>query len=75
MIETIFLFFAGLGGFEILLVILLPFLLMIWAIVDLIKSDFKDQSTKIVWALVILFFPFLGSIIYLIFGRSQKVTA
>lgn len=30
----------------------------------------KDVGWKVVWALIILFFPFLGSLIYIIVGRN-----
>jgi len=30
----------------------------------------KDAGWKVVWALIILFFPFLGCLIYIIVGRN-----
>jgi hypothetical protein len=48
----------------------LPLVLWIFALVDLIQRQFQDQTNKIVWALVILLIPFLGSILYLLIGRK-----
>lgn len=38
--------------------------LWFWAIIDVTKSKFKNRNMKVVWLLVVLFFPFLGSILY-----------
>ncbi|HRF57762.1 MAG TPA: PLD nuclease N-terminal domain-containing protein [Campylobacterales bacterium] len=44
----------------------------IWAIVDVIKSDFKDATVKFVWIAVLIFIPFVGAIIYPFVGKSTK---
>ena len=44
----------------------------IWAIVDVIKSDFKDATVKFVWMAVLIFIPFVGAIIYPFVGKSTK---
>ncbi len=48
-------------------------LLTIFCLVDIIRADFKDSTTKLIWVLVVLFAPFLGPILYLIIGRKTKV--
>jgi len=66
-------FLENLGGFEIyvlLFIFIMPLLLWIIAIIDLIQRQFQDQTNKIVWALVILLIPFVGSILYLLIGRK-----
>ncbi len=45
----------------------------VYTIVDVAKSKFNDDITKIVWLLVVILLGFLGSIIYWIVGRSSKV--
>jgi hypothetical protein len=46
----------------------IPFFLMtIWAIVDVALKDFGSVKKKALWG-VIAFIPFIGFIIYLIFG-------
>jgi hypothetical protein len=53
------------------LVVSVPFfILTVWALVDVFMKDFKTIGRKVVWALV-AGFPFIGGIIYLIFGFRQ----
>ncbi len=47
-------------------------LLVIYCLVDIVRSDFKDSTTKLIWVLIVLFAPFLGSVAYLIIGRQSK---
>ena len=44
-----------------------------WTIIDIIKSTFKDQATKIIWLLLVVFIPLFGLIIYAFVGRSTKL--
>mgnify|MGYP002795222878 CR=1 FL=1 len=57
----------------ILLVIFLFFavLVPILAIIDLLGKEFSGNN-KIIWILVILFFPLAGSLLYFIFNRGEK---
>jgi hypothetical protein len=63
----------GIGVQEIivLLLLVLPLALFLWAIIDLIKRNFSNSTNKIIWALVIIFVPFIGSILYLAVGRRN----
>lgn len=56
----------------VLFFILLPSVLWIFAIIDILKSNFKDSTNKIIWVLIVLLLPVLGSILYFIFGGQQK---
>lgn len=47
--------------------------LWIWALLDIVKSDFKDQNGKLIWCLLVIFLPFVGTILYFAIGREQKV--
>lgn len=53
--------------------ILLPSILWIIALIDILKSDFKDSNGKIIWLLLVIFLPVLGSILYFAIGKSQKI--
>lgn len=53
--------------------ILLPSILWIIALIDILKSNFRDSNGKIIWALVVIFLPIIGSILYFAIGRSQKI--
>lgn len=65
----------GLGAVEIItlmLVLLAFFGLVIYALVDAIRSDFKKDINKLIWVIVIVCFPFLGSILYFLMASDQK---
>jgi len=66
--QTLMLLFLGWGLWGLLVLIL-----WIWALVDIIKSRFNSDTTKIIWIVVVILLPLLGSILYLIIGRSQRV--
>jgi hypothetical protein len=63
------------GSFLVMtLVGLAAIALVIWAIVDLFSRP-MDGPMRLLWLLVILFFPFIGSLIYLVAGRSMRSRA
>lgn len=45
--------------------------LWIWALYDILTSSFSGNK-KIIWVLVVIFLPILGTILYFLIGRSQK---
>lgn len=49
------------------------FIFWLWALLDIVRSDFKDSATKIIWFILVFFLYFLGVAIYYFFGRDQKV--
>ncbi len=57
----------------VMLIWAIPLILWIWAIIDIIKSDFKDQTMKIVWLLVVIFLSLLGMILYFAIGRGMRI--
>jgi hypothetical protein len=65
---------AILGGgilltlFFILFIILLPLI----ALISVLTSEFYGND-KIMWVLIIIFLPFLGSILYFTIGRERRI--
>ncbi|NVN92605.1 MAG: PLDc N-terminal domain-containing protein [Desulfuromonadales bacterium] len=55
-------------------VIALPSVLWLYALADVIRNDFQVILTKIVWLIVLCAFPPLGTLLYYLIGRSQRVT-
>ena len=53
--------------------ILLPSIFWIIALIDILKIDFRYTNGKIIWALVVIFLPVIGSILYFLIGKSQKI--
>lgn len=43
------------------------------ALISLLKSTFRDSSTKLIWLIVILCVPVAGSILYFTIGRKQRL--
>jgi len=64
--------FAGLGLMVAIFIALFVCLLWIAALVDIVRSEFRGND-KLVWVLVVIFFPLLGSILYFLIGRSSKI--
>lgn len=63
------------GPQEIILLLLLSvflFILPIIALVDIVKNEFEGNN-KIVWVLIVIFFNIIGSILYFLIGRKQKL--
>lgn len=54
------------------LVALIGFILWLWALIDVLKSEFSDSIVKLIWLCVVFFIPFLGVILYYFIGRGQK---
>ncbi len=55
-----------LGG----VLIILTLILWVWAIVDIVKSIFRDTIQKIIWLMAVILFPIFGSILYFQLGRK-----
>ena len=61
------------AGFFMALFALFMFIAWIWALIDILKSEFKEPINKIIWLLVVFFLYFLGVLLYYFIGRDQKV--
>ena len=48
------------------------FLFWVICIVDIVKGEFKGPNDKVVWLLLVIFMPLLGTILYIGIGRKQK---
>jgi len=45
----------------------------IYALLDLIQAEFRDPNQKLIWALLLVFIPFIGTFMYLSTSRRLKV--
>lgn len=50
-----------------------PLILALFALVSCIKSNFHDSNNKLIWVLVILFLPLIGSILYFVISPKQRI--
>ena len=65
----------NLGPMEVIIMMMLAMAVLslapaIWAFIDMSQRR-MDAGIKVVWVLVILFFPCLGALAYLIVGRKS----
>lgn len=65
------LFLFGGGILITLLVIVFIFLFPLFALISALTSNFPGNE-KIMWVLLILFLPFLGSLLYFLIGVNQR---
>lgn len=56
----------------IFIISIATFILQIIALIDILKSNLPGND-KIVWVLVVLFLPLIGSILYFIIGKKKKI--
>lgn len=63
------------GGMEWLIVLLglALFGLWIYTMVEIITSKFQDHSNKTLWLVLVIFLGLLGTLIYWIVGRQNRV--
>ncbi len=67
-----FLFLFGGGIIITLMVIFFIFLIPLMALISVLINDFRGNE-KIMWVLIILFLPFLGSMLYFLMGRDKRI--
>ncbi len=48
------------------------FILWIWALVDVLRNDFRNGN-KVIWLLTVILLPGVGIVLYFLIGRCQKV--
>lgn len=54
-----------------LMIFFVGFSFWIVALIDILKSEFKDPINKVIWLILTLILPFLGPLLYFIIGRKQ----
>ena len=69
----------GLGILEIMVIVFLIvfiFLTIVWlrALIDILKSEFRNNN-KLIWLLTVILVPFRGALIYFAIGKRQKIAS
>jgi len=52
--------------------ILISIVLWVYCLIDILKNKF-EQNDKVIWILVVILLPILGSILYLFIGKNKKL--
>jgi len=68
-----FLFLFGAGILLTLFIIFFIILLPLLALFSVLTSEFEGND-KIIWVLIIIFLPFLGSVLYFLIGRDRRIS-
>lgn len=63
-------FYNGLLIWQTILLVLI--VLWFYSFIDILKNSFR-KNDKLIWILIVLFVPILGSILYLSIGKKQKI--
>lgn len=71
--EESYLDYGPIAVFIVFILCLAPLVIWFWALLDAIQNDFQDANNKIIWILLILFLPIIGSICYLFIGQRHKI--
>ena len=67
-----FLFLFGAGILLTLFIIFFVILLPLLALISVLMNDFRGND-KVMWVLIIIFLPFLGSLVYFLIGRDKRI--
>ncbi len=43
----------------------------LYAIIEIISDDYKSDTDKLLWFLLVFFLPFVGTIVYFLIGRDK----
>ena len=56
-----------------LLVGMFLFAIWIWTIIDIIKGEFRDNNEKVLWILLVVLLPFIGTVLYFVMGSKNRI--
>ena len=46
--------------------------LIVYAVLDILRNSSMNQNTKLIWFVIIIVAPILGSLLYIFWGRNQN---
>lgn len=52
---------------------ILGFLVYAYTIYDVVTSRFSNSTDKLIWVLIVLLVPFLGTILWFTLGRTKRL--
>lgn len=57
-------------GIGLIIIGIVLLLIWVWAIIDIARRPELSTIMKLIWIVVVVAFPFVGVILYLVFGRN-----
>jgi len=63
------------GWQTIMLLLAVCLVVGLWlaTLLDIFRHSFQRQDQKILWVLVVTLFPLVGTLLYILLGRKQKM--
>ena len=55
-----------------LIFFVIEFALIVYALLDIFKNPNFNFNTKLLWVIIIVLIPILGSLLYIFWGRNQS---
>lgn len=48
---------------------------LIWvlALIEIVRSEFQSKDERLIWLLIVILLPFIGTILYFAMGRKQRL--
>jgi len=65
-------FLGMVGPIGLIVVIAIAIILPLVALIDILTHEFTG-SNKIVWVIIVIFFPIMGALLYFLIGTRQKI--
>ncbi|HLZ62655.1 MAG TPA: PLD nuclease N-terminal domain-containing protein [Ktedonosporobacter sp.] len=62
----------GIGGQGVLII---GVIFWAWTLIDCVTKEPSEGNDKIAWTLFVLFVPFLGSLVYYLIRRPERIKA
>jgi len=60
-------------GLQELILITVIIVFPLIALIDIVRCSFRESVNKILWLLLVIFVPIIGTILYFTIGSKQKV--
>ncbi len=60
------------GPLGLVVIILIVILLPVIALIDILTHEFTGTN-KLIWVIIVIFFPIMGAILYFLIGTRQKI--
>ncbi|WP_460544566.1 PLDc N-terminal domain-containing protein [Echinicola sediminis] len=48
-------------------------IIYIFTIVDVVRSRFHTSTDKLIWVIIVIFLPLLGTVLWFLIGRGRSV--
>ncbi len=65
-------YLALVGPFGLVVILIIIILLPLIALIDILTHEFTGTN-KLIWVIIVIFFPIMGAILYFLIGTRQKI--